>query len=127
MQATNLRNQGGSIPSAVTLPRPLPGTGDAYSTANRPYANKRQLVSRKVIPQATYDKIADRVLPPQQSPRLGQAPVSWRAAAPRCCWFGFLWPIPIPLRALRAQVGLGGDLSSALACPLAQITLGLNL
>jgi len=61
MQATNLRNQGGSIPSAVTLPRPLPGTGDAYSTANRPYANKRQLVSRKVIPQATYDKIADRV------------------------------------------------------------------
>jgi competence protein ComEA len=41
---------------------------DAYSAAiikNRPYANKRQLVSRKVIPQATYDKIADRVIAEQ--------------------------------------------------------------
>jgi len=46
----------------------LPGIGDAYSAAiikNRPYANKRQLVSRKVIPQATYDKIADRVVAKQ--------------------------------------------------------------
>ena len=46
----------------------LPGVGDAYSAAiikNRPYANKRQLLSRKVIPQATYDKIADRVVAKQ--------------------------------------------------------------
>jgi competence protein ComEA len=46
----------------------LPGIGDAYSAAiikNRPYANKRQLVSRKVIPQATYDKISDRVVAKQ--------------------------------------------------------------
>ena len=46
----------------------LPGIGDAYSAAiikNRPYANKRQLVSRGVIPQATYDKIADRVIAKQ--------------------------------------------------------------
>ena len=46
----------------------LPGIGDAYSAAiikNRPYANKRQLVSKKVIPQATYDKIADRVVAKQ--------------------------------------------------------------
>jgi competence protein ComEA len=46
----------------------LAGIGDAYSAAiikNRPYANKRQLVSRKVIPQATYDKIADRVVAKQ--------------------------------------------------------------
>jgi competence protein ComEA len=46
----------------------LPGIGDAYSAAiikNRPYANKRQLVSRKVIPQATYDKISDRIIAKQ--------------------------------------------------------------
>src|SRR5579864_8069231 len=46
----------------------LPGIGEAYSAAivkNRPYANKRQLVSRKVIPQATYDKISDRIIAKQ--------------------------------------------------------------
>jgi competence protein ComEA len=32
---------------------------------NRPYANKRQLVSRKVISEATYDKIADQVIAKQ--------------------------------------------------------------
>jgi competence protein ComEA len=46
----------------------LPGIGDAYSAAiikNRPYANKSQLVSRKVIPQATYGKISDRIIAKQ--------------------------------------------------------------
>ena len=46
----------------------LPGIGDAYSAAiikYRPYANRRQLVSRKVIPQATYDKISDRIIAKQ--------------------------------------------------------------
>ena len=46
----------------------LPGIGDAYSAAiiqHRPYENKRQLVSRKVIPQATYDKIVDRIIAKQ--------------------------------------------------------------
>ena len=46
----------------------LPGIGDAYSAAiikNRPYANKSQLVSRKVIPQATYDKISGQVIAKQ--------------------------------------------------------------
>jgi|SRR5579871_5044770 DNA uptake protein ComE-like DNA-binding protein len=46
----------------------LPGIGDAYSAAiikNRPYANKSQLLSRKVVPQATYDKISARIIAKQ--------------------------------------------------------------
>jgi competence protein ComEA len=46
----------------------LPGIGEAYSAAiikNRPYANKRQLLSRNVIPQATYDKVSDRIIAKQ--------------------------------------------------------------
>jgi DNA uptake protein ComE-like DNA-binding protein len=46
----------------------LPGIGEAYSAAiikNRPYANKRQLLSKKVIPQATYDKISDQIIAKQ--------------------------------------------------------------
>jgi len=46
----------------------LPGIGDAYSKkiiASRPYDKKDQLVSKNVIPQATYDKISSMIVAKQ--------------------------------------------------------------
>jgi DNA uptake protein ComE-like DNA-binding protein len=43
----------------------LPGIGDAYAKRiidGRPYASKNQLVTRGIIPKATYDKIADKII-----------------------------------------------------------------
>ena len=48
----------------------LKGIGDVYAKKiidNRPYKRKDELIAKKVVPQATYDKIKDHIIAKQDT------------------------------------------------------------
>ena len=52
----------------VAMLKTIPGIGDAYAAkivAGRPYKGKDEIVSKAGVPQATYDKVKDKIIAKQ--------------------------------------------------------------
>lgn len=67
-KATEKKQQLDIISASENELKELPGIGEAYAkkiAAGRPYKRKDELVRKKIIPEATYDKIKDQIIAKQ--------------------------------------------------------------